>query len=84
MTVDEILADPIEGLNLPSGSISLHITVIVEYSEPGSDNFLARSRLALVADEDLPPWTEIGMLRFAEQMTLDDIDDEREAGEAEP
>lgn len=83
MTVDEILADPIDGLNLPTGAIPLHIAVIVEYSEPGSDNFPARSRLALVADEDLPPWTEIGMLRFAEQMTLDDIADEREAGEAE-
>lgn len=73
MTVDEILADPIRGLDLPDGAIPSHVIVIVEYSEPGSDNDPTKARLAFVRDDDLPPWTADGMTRFVGRTQLDGI-----------
>jgi hypothetical protein len=72
--VDEILADPLAALELPDGSIP----VLVEFAEPAADVRPAARRLATCSDDNLPPWTSIGMLRFAEQLELDSIGDDGE------
>jgi len=69
-TTDEILADPIAALDLPDGAMPLSAIVLVEYARPGEDG---RKRLALVSDDDLPPWVSIGMLRFAAQLEYDAV-----------
>ena len=73
MTVDEILADPVAALGLPDGAIPLSIIVIAEYAEPGSDERPSARRLAMNTDDDMPPWTSIGMLRYAIQLELDAV-----------
>jgi hypothetical protein len=77
MTVDEIIAEPLKALGLPDGSIPLSILILCEYAEPGSDNRPSARRLATVSDDDMPPWTSIGMLRFATQLELDAVQDGR-------
>lgn len=76
-TVDEILANPVAALDLPKGSIPVSVIVLVEYVNPGSDNRPGARRLGTISDDDMPPWTSIGMLRFAAQLELDDVSDER-------
>lgn len=80
MTVDEILADPIASLNLPDGAIPLSVILLVEYAEPGSDTRPSARRLAMNTDDDMPPWTSAGMLRYAIELELrvarDDIEDD--------
>jgi len=76
MTVDELLADPVAACDLPAGAVPLHAIVLIEYAEPGADDVPQRPRLAKYADDDLPAWTSVGMLRFALQLELDaDIED---------
>lgn len=77
-TVDEILADPLAALDLPSGSIPVSVIILAEYANPGSDNHPNRRRLAIISDDDLPPWTSIGMLRYAQQLEYDSVGDEDE------
>ncbi len=81
MTTDEIIADVTAALDLPAGSIPLHIAVIAEYAQPGSDNAPGRSRLALASDDDLAPWAAMGMYAFAKQLELNDVIDGREVDE---
>ncbi len=78
-TTDEIIGDVLGAAELPAGSIPLHVIVIIEYANPGSDNAPGRARLCTLSDENLPPWTSIGMLRFAEQLELDDVADCRDS-----
>jgi hypothetical protein len=73
VTVDEIIADPRSALELPDGSFPVSIIIAVEYMTPGSDDAPQRRRLAVVADDDLPPWTAIGMLRYSIQLNLDEV-----------
>ena len=79
MNVDEILASPIDALDLPDGAIPLSVIMLVEYAEPGADESPSCRRLAVTSDEDLPPWTSVGMLRFACELefnyaTRDDVE----------
>jgi len=74
MTVDEIIADPLGALNLPDGAIPVSIIVLMEYVEPGSDERPAARRLAMNTDDDMPPWTSIGMLRYAIQLEVDAVE----------
>lgn len=76
MTTDEILANPVLALALPEGSIPVSVMLLVEYVNPGSDNRPGARRLATISDDDMPPWTSIGMLRFAAQLELNDVTDE--------
>lgn len=75
MTVDEILADPIEALDLPEGSIPVGVVLLVEYANPGSDAWPTARRLAMMTDDNMPPWTAIGMMRFAQQREYDAVGD---------
>lgn len=72
-SVDEILASPLTAIELPPGAIPLHAVVIVEYAEPGSDNAPGRNRLGVISDDEMPPWSCIGMLRFAAELELDTV-----------
>lgn len=74
MTVDEIIADPLAALGLPAGAVPLSIIVLAEYAEPGSDVQPSARRLAMNTDDDMPPWTSIGMLRYAIQLELDQVE----------
>jgi hypothetical protein len=78
VNTDEILRDPLAALALPDGAIPLHVIVLAEYAEPGSDNMPAVNRLATVSDDDLTLWTSVGILRFAQQLELNDVADRRE------
>lgn len=73
MNVDEIIADPLLALDLPIDAIPLSIVMLAEYAEPGSDESPSRRRLAVISDDDLPPWTALGMLRFACELEFDAI-----------
>jgi len=75
VTVDDMLADPLAALELPDGSIPVSIVLLVEYVNPGSDNMPAARRLAVMVDEDMSPWTTLGMLRYAAQLELDAVKD---------
>lgn len=74
MTVDEILADPVAALDLPEGAIPLSVVLLVEYAEPGAPDFPGRRRLATITDDDMPPWTSMGVLRFALELEAQSID----------
>jgi hypothetical protein len=78
-TTDEILANPAAAAGIPDGAIPLHVVVLIEYARPGADIHPQRNGLAVISDDDCPPWTSIGMLDFARQLELDavtNIDDE--------
>jgi hypothetical protein len=70
MNADEILADPSKGLDLPEGAVLTHIIVIAEYADPTAEEWPGRVRMASVSDDDCPPWTCTGMMRFAEFVQL--------------
>lgn len=63
-----MLADPIEGLDLPDGAIVTSMLVIVEYIEPDAVDSPNRTRLGYDASDGLSAWETMGMLRFAEQL----------------
>ncbi len=73
-TVDEILADPVAALTLPDGAIPVSVVLLVEYAEPGATERPGARRLAWTSDDDLPPWTSIGMLRFAAEAEIAQVD----------
>lgn len=74
-TTDEILANPLTGLDLPAGAIPVRVVVLVEFMEPGSDHDPQRTRLAYNADDSCSAWTTMGMLRFAEQLEFHAVRD---------
>jgi len=63
MTVDEVLADPAAACELPDDAVPIHVLVIVEYAEPGSDDEPGVARLTITADDTLTVWGALGMLR---------------------
>lgn len=73
MTVDEIIANPLAALELPDGAIPVSIIVLVEYVEPGSDDRPSARRLAMNTDDDMPPWTSMGMLQYAIELEADEV-----------
>ena len=77
MTVDEVLANPAAAVELPDGAVPVHVLVIVEYAEPGSDNEPGIARLAVGVDDALPLHLALGMLHYAELVQLDEstVDD---------
>jgi hypothetical protein len=70
MNADEILANITEALNLPAGAVPIHVIVIAEYADPSAEEWPGRTRLASASDDDCPPWSCVGMIRFAELMQL--------------
>lgn len=83
MTADEVLSDPCAALDLDAGCVPLHVVLIVEYAEPGSDDAPGRNRMASVTDDAMPPWLSIGLLRFAQQLELDEVKNHRMGNEGE-
>lgn len=67
MNADELLAAPIEALELPDGAFPVSAVIVVEYVHPGSDNSPHRRRLAWAVSDELNPWTSIGIWKFLEQ-----------------
>jgi hypothetical protein len=78
VNVDEILADPHAALDIPDGCIPIHVVILCEYARPGAETRPSANGLATISDDDMPPWTSIGMLRFAAQLELNDVGDERD------
>jgi len=73
MNVDQILNDTLGALELPDGAIPVSVIVLCEYAEPGADNAPGRLRLAMCSDENMPPWTSLGMMRYATEIEIAEI-----------
>lgn len=66
--VEDIIKDVCKEADLPPGAIPLHIVVCIEYAEPGAESSPGRPRMAYVSDDDMPPWTCMGLLQFAYEL----------------
>lgn len=70
LSADELLANPLDYIDLPDGAFPVSAIVVVEYVNPGSDNMPQRKRLAWNASSELNPWTSIGIWEFLKQWEI--------------
>lgn len=68
MTVDDLLAAL--SVELGVGAVPLHAIVIVEYLDPSSYDGVTRPRLMTLTDDDLSPWSRLGILSWAANDSL--------------
>lgn len=73
MKTDEILADVLAACELGAEAMPVHVIVLIEYLELDNEIHPGRARMVLKSDEDLTPWTSMGMLQFATQCEFADV-----------
>lgn len=78
MLADDVVTDVRRALGLRDSQVLVNVIVIGEYVDLDPDvESPERRRLAMVASDELEPWTSIGMLEFAkmrEQRGVRDLD----------